>query len=252
MSSVSHETSFLKKSAPWNSAPATAEKMQRLDRLATLGTLSASMAHEIKNGLQAVRTFVDLLLEKNPDAEHGEVVRRELDRVNAIVTQILRIAAPGPASFKTVHSHELLEHSLRLLLPLASVKLINLEKNYHAAPDTVHGDDALLQQVIMNLLLNAMDAMGPNGTLTVGTEIVHGEDGARVVKIQIQDTGTGIAPENVARLCEPFFTTKKNGTGLGLAICKRIIEEHRGDIIYAQSETGLGSIFSIHLPAGAA
>jgi signal transduction histidine kinase len=93
--------------------------------------------------------------------------------------------------------------------------------------------------------------MEPNGTLTVGTEIGHGEDGARVVKIQIQDTGTGIAPEYAARLFEPFFTTKKNGTGLGLAICQRIIQEHRG-VIHAQSEAGLGSTFSIHLPAGAA
>jgi len=248
MSSVSHETSFLKKSAPWNSAPA-AEKMQRLDRLANLGMLSAIMAHEVKNGLQAVNTFVDMLLEKNPDAEHGKLVRRELDRVNAIVTQILRISAPGPASFKAVRSHDLLEHSLLLLKPLASVKLINLHKNYPAEPDTVHGDDAQLQQVIMNLLLNALEAMGPNGTLTVGTEIGEAEDGARVLKIQIQDTGTGIPPENAARLFEPFFTTKKNGTGLGLAICQRIIQEHRG-VILAQSEAGLGSTFSIHLPAG--
>jgi two-component system nitrogen regulation sensor histidine kinase GlnL len=251
MSSVSHETSFLRKSAPWNSAPASAEKMQRLDRLANLGTLSAIMAHEVKNGLVAVNTCVGLLLEKNPDAELREVARHELDRVNAIVTQILRIASAGPAHFKPVRSHELLEHSLRLLLPQTRMKLIRLEKKYHAEPDTVHGDDALLQQVVMNLLLNALDAMEPNGTLTVGTEIGHGEDGARVVKIQIQDTGTGIAPEHAARLFEPFFTTKKNGTGLGLAICQRIIQEHRG-VIHAQSEAGLGSTFSIHLPAGAA
>src|ERR1035438_10777388 len=96
MSSVSHETSFLRKSAPWNSAPASAEKMQRLDRLANLGTLSAIMAHEVKNGLVAVNTCVSLLVEKNPDAELREVARHELDRVNAIVTQILRIASAGP------------------------------------------------------------------------------------------------------------------------------------------------------------
>ena len=251
MSTVSNETSFLRRSVPWNSAPATAEKIRRLDRLANLGMLSASMAHEIKNGLVAIKTFVDLLLEKNPDSELGEVVRHELDRVNAIVTQILRIASPGPASFKAVRSHELLEHSLRLLQPQASVKLIKLQKNYRAKPDTVHGDDAQLQQVLMNLLLNALDAMGPNGTLTVGTDIGKAEDGASVVKIQIQDTGTGIAPENASRLFEPFFTTKKNGTGLGLAICQRIIQEHRG-IILAESEAGRGSTFSVHLPVNAA
>jgi two-component system, NtrC family, nitrogen regulation sensor histidine kinase GlnL len=251
MSSVSHETAFLRRSAPWNPALKAAEKKQQLERLANLGMLSASMSHEIKNGLQAVKTFVDVLLEKNPNEELGELVRHELDRVNAIVTQILRIASPGAAGFKAVRSHDLLEHSLRLLKPYTSMKLINLQKNYHASPDTVHGDDALLQQVVMNLLFNALDAMGPNGTLTVGTEIGESEEGARVLKIHIQDTGTGIAPENEARLFEPFFTTKKNGTGLGLAICQRIIQEHRG-VILAQRNTGLGSTFSIHLPVNAA
>ncbi|MEJ0091056.1 MAG: ATP-binding protein [Limisphaerales bacterium] len=247
MSSVSHETSFLRKSAPWSSTPTPAEKMQRLDRLANLGMLSAGMAHEVKNGLVAVKTFVDLLLEKNPDSELGEVVRRELDRINAIVSQILRIAAPAAANFKAVHSHELLEHSLRLLQPQASVKLITVKKLYHAEPDTVLGDDAQLQQVIMNLLLNALEAMGTGGTLTIGTEIADAEEGMRVLKIRVQDTGAGIAPENAARLFEPFFTTKKNGTGLGLAICQRIIQEHRG-VIHAESETGRGSTFSVHLP----
>jgi len=209
--------------------------------------LSASMSHEIKNGLQALKTSVDLLLEKHPDAENGKLVRSELDRVNAILSQILRMAASGPARLKAVRSHDLLDHSLRLLKPHVSSKSIRLQKKYGAEPDIVHGDDALLQQVIMNLLLNALDAMGPNGTLTVGTETGESEIGARALKIHIQDTGTGIPPEHAERLFEPFFTTKKGGTGLGLAICQRIIQEHRG-VILAQSESGLGSTFSIHLP----
>jgi signal transduction histidine kinase len=251
MSSISHETAFLRRSAPWNPALKAAEKNQQLERLANLGMLSASMSHEIKNGLQALKTYVDVLLEKSPDEKFGIVVQKELDRVNAILTQILRIASPGPARFKAVKSHDLLEHSLHLLKPQASKKLINLRKQYAADPDTVQGDDVLLLQVIMNLLLNALDAMGRNGTLTVGTEIGESEEGARVLKIHIQDTGTGIAPEHAAQLFEPFFTTKKNGTGLGLAICQRIIQEHRG-VILAQSEAGLGSKFSIHLPVNAA
>src|SRR5208283_21537 len=183
MSSVSHETAFTRKSAPWNPALKAAGKSQHLERLANLGMLSASMSHEIKNGLQAVKTYVDILLEKHPEAEHGELVRRELNRVNTILTQILRIASCGPASFRVVRSHDLLEHSLLLLKPHASMKSIRLRKQYRAEPDTVHGDDALLQQVIMNLLLNAMDAMDPDGTLTVGTETSDSEDGTRVLKI---------------------------------------------------------------------
>jgi signal transduction histidine kinase len=250
MSSTPNETSDLQKSAAWNSTSSSAEKMQRLDRLANLGLLSADMAHEIKNGMVAIKTFVDLLLEKTPDAELGEVVRHELERINIIVTQMLRIAAPGPASFKTVRIHEVLDHSLRLLQPQIGVKLITLQKNYRAESDAVRGDDAQLQQTFMNLLLNAVEAMGTNGTLTVNTEIAGGENGARSLQIQIRDTGAGIAPENLAHLFEPFFTTKKNGTGLGLAISHRIIREHQGSI-HAQSEAGKSSTFSISLPASA-
>ncbi len=250
MPKVSNETGHLKNSAGWNSAPPSADKMQRLDRLANLGMLSAGMAHEIKNGMVAIQTFVDLLLEKNQDAELSDIVRHELRRINTIVTQMLRIAVPGPASFKTVRVHEVLEHSLRLLQPQISVKLIAVEKNYRAESDVVRGDDAQLQQTFMNLLLNAVEAMGPNGTLTVATETADGENGARSLKIQIRDTGMGIAPENLARLFEPFFTTKKNGTGLGLAISHRIIHEHQGTI-HAHSKAGDGTTFSILLPAGA-
>src|SRR5580692_8900403 len=115
MPTVSEKASDPQNSTPWNSAPALAEKMQRLDRLANLGMLSAGMAHEIKNGMVAIKTFVDLLAKKNPDAELTEVVGRELQRINSIVTQMLRIAAPKSAQFTTVKIHEVLDHSLRLL-----------------------------------------------------------------------------------------------------------------------------------------
>jgi signal transduction histidine kinase len=250
MSAVPKPTGDLPQSTSWNSALASAEKMQRLDRLANLGMLSAGMAHEIKNGMVAIKTFVDLLLEKNQDAELGEVVRHELKRINAIATQMLRIAAPNHAAFQTVRVHEVLDHSLRLLQPHITVKLIALKKHYHAGTDAVHGDDAQLQQVFMNLLINALEAMGPNGTLTIATETADGENGARVLKIQIQDTGMGIAPENLEHMFVPFFTTKRNGTGLGLAISHRIVLEHRGTI-QVESEPGKSSVFCISLPLNA-
>jgi signal transduction histidine kinase len=247
MSKVSNGTSDLKNAGAWQSAPASAEKLQRLERLANLGVLSAGLAHEIKNGMVAIQTFVDLLLEKNQDAELGDIVRHELRRINAIVSQMLRAGAPGSASFKTVRVHEVLDHSLRLLQPQITVKLIAVEKNYGAESDAVHGNDAQLQQTFMNLLLNAVEAMGTNGTLTVGTEITGNKNGARSLQIKIRDTGRGIAPEDQARLFEPFFTTKKNGTGLGLAISYRIVGEHQGSI-WAHSEAGNSTTFSISLP----
>jgi signal transduction histidine kinase len=100
----------------------------------------------------------------------------------------------------------------------------------------------------MNLLFNALEAMGTNGVLTVGTEMMKGERSERQLRINIQDTGVGIAPENLGRLFEPFFTTKINGTGLGLAISQRIALEHHG-VIHVHSEPGKGSTFSLSLPA---
>jgi signal transduction histidine kinase len=230
------------------STPVFEQNLRRLDRLAGLGTLSASMAHEIKNGMVAIKTFVDLLAQKGQDTELTEVVGRELERINAIVTQMLRFAAPNRAAFTTVRIHDVLDHSLRLMQHQVSGKLISLQRHYQAEPDTVRGDDAQLQQVFMNLLLNALEAMGTNGVLTVNTETVKGERSERQLRINIQDTGVGIAPENLGRLFEPFFTTKTNGTGLGLAISQRIALEHHGSI-RVQSEPGKGSRFSLSLPA---
>jgi signal transduction histidine kinase len=171
------------------------------------------------------------------------VVGRELQRINAIVTQMLRFAAPKAEAFATVQVHDLLDRSLRLLQHQTGAKMILLQKNYHGTPDAVRGDDAQLQQVFMNLLLNAIEAMGSNGVLTVGTEITDGKQ----LQIQIQDTGAGIAPENLARLFKPFFTTKTNGTGLGLAISRRILAEHHG-AIEVWSEIGKGTMFTLSLP----
>jgi two-component system sensor histidine kinase HydH len=216
------------------STPVFEQNLRRLDRLAALGTLSASMAHEIKNGMVAIKTFVDLLAQKGQDTELTGVAGRELERINA--------------AFTTVHIHDVLDHSLRLMQHQVSAKLISLQRHYQAEPDTVRGDDAQLQQVFMNLLLNALEAMGTNGVLTVNTETVKGEHSERQLQINIQDTGVGIAPENLERLFEPFFTTKKNGTGLGLAISQRIALEHHG-VIHVHSEPGKGSRFSLSLPA---
>ncbi|MGB7768059.1 MAG: ATP-binding protein [Verrucomicrobiia bacterium] len=230
-----------------SSAPDFDRNMRRLDRLASLGTLSASMAHEIKNGMVAIKTFIDLLLQKGQDTELTEVVNRELQRINAIVTQMLRFAAPKEAAFTTVRVHELLDHSLRLLHHQIAGKLISLQCRYHAQTDAVHGDGVQLQQAFMNLLLNALEAMDTNGVLTVATETAEGERDTLWLRIHIQDTGVGIARENLGRLFEPFFTTKKNGTGLGLAISQRIAHEHHG-AIQARSEASQGSTFTLSLP----
>jgi signal transduction histidine kinase len=237
-----------KSSSQWDSTPISEQSMRRLDRLASLGLLSAGMAHEIKNSLVAINTFVGRLLENGEDQEFSETVRRELRRIDTLVSQMLRFAAPGRNEFATVHVHDLLDHSLRLVEHQIKGKFISLNRRYTAAPDTLSGDEYQLQQAFMNLLFNAIEATGMNGTLTVSTEIAGAKPGERSLRIHIQDTGMGIPPENLPHLFEPFFTTKKNGTGLGLAICQRIVHEHAGDIT-AHSEVKKGATFSLSLPA---
>jgi signal transduction histidine kinase len=233
------------------------QRIQQLDRLASVGTLAAGMAHEIKNALVAGKTFVDLLLEKHQDAELVEVVRREMGRIDGIVSRMRNFASPGRPAFREVRLHEILDHSLRLVTPQLDAKLVSVNRSLQASPDLLHGDDHQLQQAFVNLFLNALEAMGPNGTLSVATDVLPSGAlpdgrpegaGQPQLRLTIEDNGLGIAPEHLARLFEPFFTTKPNGTGLGLLITRRIIEEHCGAIT-VQSQPDKGTAFQILLPA---
>jgi signal transduction histidine kinase len=223
------------------------ENLRRLDHLANLGSLSAGIAHEIKNALVPIRTFIELMLKESHDRELAVTVDRELKRIDSMVSQMLRFAAPKPAAFAPVRVQEVLDLSLRLLQHQIDEKLISVTRDYHAAPGIVEGDEAQLQQVLMNLLLNALEAMAVNGVLTVSTAITRDEGGAPWLRIQVKDTGVGIRKDHLERIFEPFFTTKRNGTGLGLAISQRVVSEHRGRI-EAHSEAGKGATFIIWLP----
>ncbi len=233
------------------------ERLEQLDRLANLGTLAAAMAHEIKNALVAGKTFVDLLLEKHQDAELVDVVRREMGRIDAIVGQMLKFGASPRPALGQVRLHKVLDHSLRLVQPQLEDKLVSVSRSFQAAPDVVKGNEYQLQQAFVNLFLNALEAMGSNGALSVATESVSpgcGLEGTgnlapqSHLRVAIKDNGAGIPPAHMDRLFEPFFTTKPNGTGLGLPITRRIIQEHQGTIS-VESQAGQGTTFQILLPA---
>jgi len=224
------------------------ERLMQLDRLATLGTLAASMAHEIRNALVPGKTLVGLLLEKHPDAELAGMVRRELGRIDAIVTRMLKFSGSARLAFGEVHVHEVLEHSLRLVQPQLEGKYISLSRSFLAAPDLVRGDEYQLQQAFVNLFVNALEATGYKGTLSVTTETVsRGVGDPAQLRVTIKDNGTGIPPEVMGRLFEPFFTAKPHGTGLGLPITRRIVLEHHGDIS-VESQPGQGATFYVFLP----
>lgn len=231
------------------------QNLRQMDRLASIGTLSASMAHEVKNALVAIKTFVDLLISQNQNAQLAEIVNREMNRINSIVSQMLRFGGPARPKLGTIHIHQVLEQSLNLVQHHLEGRKIKLERNLEAAPDTVRGDSYQLEQAFINLLFNALDAMGADGTLVVATQICAPDRvsgiAAQSLQISIKDNGIGIPAENVGRLFEPFFTTKANGTGLGLPITRRIIEEHRGTITVS-SQLHQGTQFIITLPLLAA
>lgn len=229
--------------------------MKRLERLASVGTLSASMAHEIKNALVAVNTFAETLVERNQDSELASLVVRELRRIDSVLSQMLKFAGGAKPIFTTLSVRPVLENCLRLMEPQFQAKRIAQSRCFEAASDVVHGDDYQLQQVFLNLFLNAVAAMEPDGRLTVSTRTGHSADAPPItpgfpnafLEVMISDTGMGMAPETLERIFEPFYSTKPQGTGLGLTITRRIIEEHHGTI-RVESELAKGTAFRITLP----
>ncbi|MFO1501281.1 MAG: ATP-binding protein [Verrucomicrobiota bacterium] len=232
-----------------------AANMQRLDRLASIGTLSASMAHEIKNALVAIKTFLQDLVQRNKDSELAGIVTREFHRVDTIVSQMLKFAGPSKPTFSRLSLHRILDQSLRLIQPQLETKQIRMRRSFSARPDRVEGDDYQLEQAFLNILLNAVAATEPAGLLSVSTEVLPPAAPAASevapsppwLQVTIADTGAGISPENLPHLFEPFFSTKAGGTGLGLAITRRIILEHHGRV-EVESELKNGTTFKISFP----
>lgn len=225
-----------------------------LDRLSKLGSLSTTMAHEIKNALVAVKTFLDLLAEKNQDAELADVARREIRRIESLVLSVLNYSVPRAQAAGPVHVHEVLDHTLRLTQPRIVKKSIQVVRRFRAGKDVVKGDAHQLQQAFLNLILNALDAMGGKGTLTVSTDTVATAQGRGPVGyapgtalcVTVHDTGPGISREVKERLFEPFFSTKPAGTGLGLSITQGIVREH-GGVIELESRKGHGTSVQVYL-----
>jgi len=237
-------------------------QIRRSDRLASLGTLSAGMAHEIKNPLVSIKTFAQLLPERYQDSDFREtfsnLIGHEIDRIDSLVNQLLRFARPTKPLLKPVHVHEVLEKSLNLLGHRLYQKEIKLARSLQANVDTIRADADQLEQVFLNFFLNAMDAMKKGGELAVTTQVQtderwiaaitrsNGESG-EVLHITIRDTGEGIRKEDIPHVFDPFFTTKDYGTGLGLSVVHGIIQEHGGQI-EVESEVQKGTAFHILLP----
>ncbi len=230
------------------------ETLRRSDRLAALGQMAAGVAHEVRNPLVGIRAAAQFL-EGDPAfaaglREYTGVIIREVDRLNAIVEDLLAFASPKPVQFAPCNLNQVLEEALALeAAPLAAAG-IAVARIYDPQLPLIHGDPPRLHQVFLNLLRNAAEAMPGGGALTVRTrfERLSARLGGRAAAVaEVADAGKGIGPENVPHLFNPFFTTKPRGTGLGLAISLRIVEDHGGAIEVAAAP-GRGATFAVILP----
>ena len=234
------------------------EAVRKADRLSALGTLAAGLAHEIKNPLGGIRGAAQLLeMELAEDDELREctnVVLKEVQRVNRIVEELLDLASPRKLNLVGVNLHKILAHIVFLQQQAVEGKSITFQRLLDPSIPAILADEGRLTQLFLNLIKNAVEALGESGVVTISSRIVaeysmtqKGERRSRMVAVEITDDGTGIQPEVLEQLFTPFYTTKEKGTGLGLAICQKIVAEHRG-MIRVESEEGRGTSITILLP----
>jgi PAS domain S-box-containing protein len=236
------------------------EQLRRSDRLAALGTLAAGLAHEIRNPLTSLRTFTRLVPRRFEDERFRQtfqrVVPRELERINRIVEQLLQLARPTRLHFKPLRLSSLLERVLELYANQIEAKQITVVREYARDLPPIQADPEHLYQALLNLVVNALEAMGAGGRLTLRIGWREGMDPFlpsrrravhRGVRVEIQDTGSGIPPSVADRVFDPFFTTKEGGTGLGLALAHKVIEDHGGTLSF-ESTPGVGTTLRISLP----
>lgn len=225
-------------------------KVAQSDRLASLGKLAAGVAHEINNPLGGILSLTALTLEDmkedDPNRENLLEVIRQTERCRDIVARLLDFARQSVAHKELVDLNRVLEETLALLTRQALFFNIQVVKNLDPALPPVKADRTQIQQVFMNILINAAQAMQERGTVTVTSRTGPGGS----VEVAISDTGCGIPPDRIGRIFDPFYTTKQDsqGTGLGLSIAYGIVTSHRGSIS-VESEVGKGSTFRITLPA---
>ena len=255
------------------------EEKRRLDRLASLGEMAANVAHEVRNPLASIKTSMQMLLDDLEDGQglpaapiRGQlsdislaegmhdavkVVLDEVDRLDAIVRDLLQFSRPGHLHRVKCSLAEICDRVLSMVEQQCIETDILVHRLYRNAP-LISVDIARIEQVLLNLVLNALQAMPDGGILTLSLQHVQLPEPSpdanlalrEWLELSINDTGTGIAREQLERIFQPFFTTKAHGIGLGLPISRRLIEDHQGQLL-VESQLGFGSTFTIRLPLDA-
>jgi two-component system NtrC family sensor kinase len=231
---------------------ATRQQIGRSEKLASVGRLAAGVAHEINNPLTGVLAFADMLRSKenmdDQDRQDLDLIVRETKRAREIVRGLLDFARETPSVKSCLNLNEVLGQTVRLLGKREAFQNIYIVENFAERLPPVNGDKNQLQQVFLNLCLNACEAMPDGGTLLVGTSFA-----ADRVVVEVTDTGCGIKKEHLDQIFEPFFTTKPvgKGTGLGLSVSYGIVRQHGGTLEVASDE-GKGTTFTVSFPAAGA
>jgi two-component system sensor histidine kinase HydH len=223
-------------------------EIARSQRLASVGRLAAGVAHEIRNPLSSIKGFATYFKERYPDApqdqETANIMIAEVDRLNRVVGQLLEFARPVSVTPRPVPLEDLVDNSIRLIEQRAGEKQITVAKRNTATIAEVMVDPDLINQVLLNLYLNAIESMKPGGELDVE---ISADTERNHVDLRVSDTGCGIPEKHLSRVFDPYFTTKSTGTGLGLAIAHNIIEAMGGNISIA-SQVGKGTAITLRLP----
>lgn len=224
------------------------KEVERSRRLASIGGLAAGVAHEIRNPLSSIKGFATYFSERYShvpeDKKTAEIMVREVERLNRVIGQLLELAKPVSIEKKPVSPDVLIQHSIKVIERDAEKKDIRIVTDIPEDLPLIDLDSDRMNQVLLNLYLNAVEAMDTGGTLTVDAEA---EKRSGMLRITITDTGRGIDKKDLAHVFDPYFTTKQSGTGLGLSIVHRTIESHNGEITI-ESEQGKGTRVTIFLP----
>ncbi|HOY68745.1 MAG TPA: ATP-binding protein [Candidatus Ozemobacteraceae bacterium] len=219
-----------------------------IEKWAVLGRLAASVAHEIRNPLVAVRSLVEIIGEevRGESLEHVRVVLGEVHRLNKVVEQLLHFARPEKAVLQNADLKEVCEEVFILIRHEAAKHRVGIVSNWPGTPACATIDREKIKQALLNVMLNAIQAMEGGGTLTVGIRT-----GNEMVGIEVKDTGRGIPGEVMRHVFDPFFTTRKQGTGLGLSITRKIVDLHQGRIRF-ESAPDVGTVCVIEIPVSPA
>jgi signal transduction histidine kinase len=228
-------------------------EMLQAEHLATMGELAAGVAHEIRNPLAGIAGAIEIISKDfpkdHPDREVMEDLRQEVRRIEKVLNDLLAYAKPKPPQFGRADLKDTFARALQLARQQTGSK--NVEFSIQVPPDlpAFRMDSEQLHQVLLNLVLNAVQAIEREGKITIAAKVdaPGGPGQADLVEISVTDTGVGVPPESLERIFRPFYTTKRGGTGLGLSLCRRIIRQHGGTFT-VESKLGKGSRFIIRLP----